>query len=209
MENREKNQKKKTVLLLMALALMGTGSLYFTGNTFSSYMTEQTASGSAQIAKWDVKFLKDAVEIKDSFTFKLQDTKDTNAYVDANTVAPGDTGHIILHVQGTQTKVAYTYDVKLNRDDLDTTMGDAKTHIKFYKDAGFVNEWTDLTATDVALADANKDHVVNIYWKWIPEGGTTEAEKKAWNVADTAAGTAAANAQFTITLSAKQKVKAS
>ncbi len=207
MENKAKDQKK-TVVLLMALALLGTGSLYMTGNTFSSYMTEQTASGSAQIAKWDVKFTEGANEITDSYTFDLKDTKTANSNVDSTTVAPGDSGHIVLNVKGTDTKVAYTYGVKLDRSTLDTTMGDAKTHIKFYKDAGFTQEWTDTSATEVALADANNDHTVDIYWKWIPaaDSSATDAVKKAWDVADTKAGEAASKATFKITLTAKQKV---
>lgn len=208
MENKEKNQKKKTVIMLMALALLGTGSLYMTGNTFSSYMTEQTASGTAQIAKWDVKFTEGTNEITDSYTFDLKDTKTLNSNVDSTTVAPGDSGHIELNVKGTDTKVAYTYGVKLDRATLDATMGDAKNHIKFYKDVSFTQEWSDTSETAVALADANADHKVDIYWKWIPEpaGSPTDAEKKAWDVIDTKAGDAASKATFKITLTAKQKI---
>lgn len=207
MENKAGNQKK-TVVLLMALALLGTGSLYMTGNTFSSYMTEQTASGSAQVAKWDVKFTEGSKEITSSYSFDLKDTKTANSNVDSNTVAPGDSGHIELNVKGTETKVAYTYDVKLDRTSLDSTMGDAKTHIKFYKDASFQQEWTDKTATEVALIDANNNHKVDIYWKWIPEAAVNapELDKKAWDVADTQAGEAASKASFDITLTAKQKI---
>lgn len=208
MKNEEKNQKKRTVVLLMALALLGTGSLYMTGSTFSSYMTEATASGSAQIAKWDVKFKQGSTVITDSYEFDLKNTKTTNANVDAATVAPNDNGHIELHVQGTDTKVAYTYGVKLDRTALDTAMGDAKNHIKFYKDSAFTQEWSDTTAENVALADANTDHLVHIYWKWIPEAaaGASDADKKAWDTADTKAGEAASKATFKITLTAKQKI---
>lgn len=211
MENKEKNQKKKTVVMLMALALLGTGSLYMTGNTFSSYMTEQTASGSAQIAKWDVKFTEGSNEITDSYTFDLMDTKTTNSNVDSTTIAPGDSGHIVLNVKGTDTKVAYTYGVALDRTKLNETMGDAQSHIKFYKDDKFTQKWTDTAAIEVALAAANTNHTVDIYWKWIPaaDNSATEAAKKAWDVADTTAGKIVNDddrkVSIDITLTAKQK----
>lgn len=211
MRNREqKSQKKKGVILLMALALMGAGSLYMSGNTFSSYITEQTASGSAQIAKWDVEFKKGNDPINADYEFKLEDTKNKNVNADAATVAPGDTGKIELHVKGTATKVAYAYSVALDRDALDKTMGDAKEHIKFYTDATYATEWTDKTSVDVSLAAANTDQKVDIYWKWNPEPatGANADAKKAWNTADTQAGTNAANAAFTIKLTAKQKAAA-
>ena len=211
MRNREqKSQKKKGVILLMALALMGAGSLYMSGNTFSSYITEQTASGSAQIAKWDVEFKEGNKPIGTGYTFQLEDTKNKNANADAATVAPGDTGKIELHVKGTDTKVAYTYSVALNRDALNATMGDAQTHIKFYTDETYATEWTDKTSVDVSLAAANTDQKVDIYWKWNPEPatGANDDAKKAWNTADTKAGTTAANAAFTIKLTAKQKAAA-
>ena len=211
MENKEKNQKKKTVVMLMALALLGTGSLYMTGNTFSSYMTEQTASGSAQIAKWDVKFTEGLNEITESYTFDLKDTKTLNSNVDSTMIAPGDSGHIELNVTGTDTKVAYTYGVKLDRTKLNGTMGAAQSHIKFYKDDKFTEEWTDTSATEVALAAANSDHKVDIYWKWMPApaAGASEDEKKAWDVADTTAGKIVNDddrkVSIDITLTAKQK----
>ena len=203
-----RNEKKRTIVLLMALALLGTGSLYLTGNTFSSYMTEQTASGSAQIAKWDVKFKEGTTVITDSYEFDLKSTKTVNANVNVDTVAPGDTGHITLHVQGENTKVAYTYGVELDRNTLDTTMGDAKTHIDFYKDQACTQKWSDKTNTEVALASAGTDNVVDIYWKWnpAPSGSSTDAEIKAWDVIDTNAGTAANKATFKIKLTAKQKI---
>lgn len=211
MKDREqKEQKKKSVVILMALALLGVGSLYMSGNTFSSYITEQTASGSAQIAKWDVEFKKNDKTIGADFKFKLEDTKDTNKNADTGVVAPGDTGKIELHVKGTDTKVAYSYNVVLVRDALDTTMGDAKDHIKFYTDAACTSVWTDKTDVDVALTDASKDQPVMIYWKWIPDAGAGASDdaKKAWNAADTKAGTTAANAAFSIKLTAKQKAAA-
>lgn len=211
MRNREqKSQKKKGVILLMALALMGAGSLYMSGNTFSSYITEQTASGSAQIAKWDVEFKEGNKPIVTDYKIKLEDTKNKNVNADAATVAPGDTGKIELHVKGTATKVAYTYSVALNRDALNATMGDAQTHIKFYTDATYATEWTDKTNVDVSLANANTDQQVDIYWKWNPEPATSANDdaKKAWNTADTQAGTKAANAAFTIKLTATQKAAA-
>lgn len=209
MKDREvKNQKKKGVVLLMALALLGAGSLYMSGNTFSSYITEQTASGSAQIAKWDVQFKnKDKTGeniIGTNFTFKLQDTKDTNANVDTNVVAPGDTGKIELHVKGANTEVAYNYSIALDRKALDTTMDAAKDHIQFYSDSACTKEWKDVTDEFVPLANAKDDHLVTIYWKWIPEA-TDEANKAAWNTADTKVGEAAKDASFTIKLTAKQK----
>lgn len=211
MRNREqKSQKKKGVILLMALALMGAGSLYMSGNTFSSYITEQTASGSAQIAKWDVEFKEGNKPIGTDYKFKLEDTKNTNVNADAATVAPGDAGKIELHVKGTATKVAYSYSVTLDRASLDTTMKDAKEHIKFYTDATYATEWTDKTSVDVSLAAANTDQKVDIYWKWVPEAAAdaTDDAKKAWNTADTKAGTTAANAAFTIKLTAKQQAAA-
>lgn len=210
MENKVKNQKKKTVVMLMALALMGAGSLYMTGNTFSSYMTEQTASGSAMIAQWDVKFKEGDKEITDSYAFKLIDTKDANSNVDVNTVAPGDKGKITLHVIGENTQVAYTYNVKLNTAKLSERLGDAAAHVQFFTDEACTNAWTDKTDVEVALTDAKKDQTVHIYWKWVPDAAASasDAEKKAWNAADTAAAdiTKTAEAVFEITLTAKQKI---
>lgn len=208
MKDREvKNQKKKGVVLLMALALLGAGSLYMSGNTFSSYITEQTASGSAQIAKWDVEFKKGTTVIGKDFTFELEKTKDENTNADAGVVAPGDTGKIELHVKGTATKVAYSYNIVLDRAGLNTAMGSAQDHIQFYTDATYKTKWTDKTNVDVLLANANDDQPVTIYWKWIPEADSsaTDDVKKAWNTADTEAGSKANNAAFTIKLTAKQK----
>lgn len=208
MKDREvKNQKKKGVVLLMALALLGAGSLYMSGNTFSSYITEQTASGSAQIAKWDVEFKEGSSKIENSYTFNLKTTKKTNANVVDTVIAPGDTGEINLHVQGPNTEVAYNYSIALDRKELDTTMGAAKDHIQFYKDSACTQKWSNVTDEFVPLANAKDDHLVTIYWKWIPEADSnaTEAEKNTWNTADTTAGSNAQNATFTIKLTAKQK----
>lgn len=208
MKERElKNQKKKGVVLLMALALLGASSLYMSGNTFSSYITEQTASGSAQIAKWDVEFKKGNDTIGKDFTFKLEETKNTNANVNTGVVAPGDTGKIELHVQGPNTEVAYNYSIVLDRSSLNTTMGDAQDHIQFYTDETYKTVWTGNTSVDVSRENAKNDQLVTIYWKWIPEAApdATDDVKKAWNTADTTAGSKAENAAFTIKLTAKQK----
>ena len=180
-------------VLALALTLVSTCLL---GSTLARYVSDITGTGTANIAKWNVALSQGGTPQTADFNFTLAGTKDANANVDANAVAPGDKGKIEVKIDGTGSEVAYEYKIALDTSAFTTTTG----NVKFYSDAAYQNVWTnDSDYTKVALADVGTAVNKTIYWRWENDDAN--------NANDTTAGKAAADLSFSVKLSAQQTIE--
>lgn len=184
--------KKTNIARLSALALtLCLASTALMSGTMAKYTTTVTGDGTATVAKWSFQ-----VNEKDSaqkFTVNLTDTS-LNGKVTTGKIAPGTDGSfaIKLDANGSDTAVDYviTFSNFVNQP----------ANLKFYSDAAFTNEITDLESNGItgtiALGSIGTVKIETIYWKWDYE--TLGVDDKV----DT--GDAGKDMSFTITVTGTQ-----
>ena len=163
------------------------------GGTFAKYTSEVNGKAEVTVAKWEI----DLTDGTDSLTTKPISliNENTDAATADGKVAPGSNGTFKVYIDGTNTEVAYEYNLKI-----DTTGVDAP--IKFYKGtkeggeipAGGIEA---KVAADAAAADKKAE--VSIYWEWNPDSA---------DAADTTLGKDATGVakEIKLTLTANQTV---
>ena len=167
-------------------------SLTLVSNTWAKYTSSVTGTDTARVAKWSWSYAKDASNnvLIDLFN----DTKvceldvHNEPWIEADLhvaqgqalVAPGTGGMFKLQVTNNSEvtgKVSFNFNVT-----------GAAVPFEFKIDEG---EWSDtlsnLSSENVAMG-ATK--TVTIYWRWLYERGTTDADKDANNLQDTTLGNA-------------------
>lgn len=163
-----------------------TGSLV--GGTFAKYTSTVTGKATVTVAKWKI----DLTDGTNSLTTNgiVLTNGNTKASSKAGTVGPGANGSFDVHIDGSDTDVKYTYNLKL-----DTTKVTAP--IKFYK--------TDKAGGEIPAAgleetvDANTDKVVTVYWEWDSASDSADT-----TVGEAATGTAE---EISLVLTANQFIE--
>lgn len=163
------------------------------GGTFAKYTTTVTGTGTATVAKWDVKILKDGVEQSANFNFNLADTSNMN--VADGKLAPGAEGTIELVVNGGASDIGYMYSAEIDTTDL------AGIPIEFYNGADSTpikienNKAVIIANKEVALGKVKDDQTISIRWSWPNDTDGT---------VDTPIGTGVEKGTFAVTVSAEQ-----
>lgn len=185
--------KKRTLFRIgvLALALCAITACLL-GGTLAKYASSTTGTGTVNVAQWSNIQFEDGEKASATFTFNLKDTKDTNDNVKSDQIAPGDKGS--FEISFGPAEVAYSYDITL----VATNLTDALAPIKFYKDSARAQAFVDLDGVAVTAANAETVQSVTVYWEW----------ETTTDVADTAAGIANSELNFTVTISAEQTVAA-
>lgn len=188
---------RRVGLLALALTLVSSSMMF---STLAKYTTEVTVAGSAEVAKWAIKFTDGTTAFTDSSTVKLTDTS-LNSKVTNGKIAPGTDGQFTVKVEGNGSDVGYKYSISIEN------MTNMPANLKFYTDDTFATE-VPVIGGKIALATDVKVPLANVataqgktfYWKWAYEGTTLGAN----DVTDTADGVAAKTATFKLVINATQ-----
>lgn len=162
------------------------------GGTFAKYTSTASGTAKATIAKWDVAFTGNSTAF----------TKDTEIVLTGsgadNTVAPGDTGELVLAVNAADAQVDVDYEITLPS----ASVG-GHSYLEFFSDADRTKAITadDLKGTIEKTATGN-DRTVSkpVYWK-LASSDTVGADG---NGADNAMSGSAE--VYNISITATQKV---
>ena len=184
-ENQDKIAKKKnkstivltTLLIIIILASSGIG-LY----AWAKYITSKNGSAQAPMAKWRFELKDGITQTANQIDFPLTRT-DNNQQIDSGCIAPGTWGEIPITVVTTGTEVHMKYDLNISIEN-------CPTNLKFYKDANHKKEFTTIrtgtgeegspkvaTVTIEKYIDKNSHNINNgeheqvIYWYWPYETG--------------------------------------
>ena len=181
-------------------------SLTLVSNTWAKYTSTASGTDSARVAKWSWSYAKDTSNnvLIDLFN----DTKvceldvhnepwiepDLHVAQGQALVAPGTGGKFELKVTNNSEvtgKVSFDFDVS-----------GASIPLEFKVDSGsWTSTLSDISSENVAMG-ATK--TVTIYWRWLYERGTTEAEKEANNKQDTELGIASETVTVSVTINFEQ-----
>ena len=190
----KKNKTMRIASLLLVLALLTT---CFVGTTFAKYTSSAEGTDVAQVAKWDISVNDTQITVPNpNVSFNLfstiVDTVDgqTDADVTAGKIAPGTKGAFSLKVTN-DSEVSATYTISLAV----AQPAGYTIPIKFYSDEAMQTEIQPGNDGKYVFTGEKLDPVggttaeatSTLYWKWVFEGGTAEAD-----AADTALGIAAA-----------------
>jgi len=180
----KKNRTMRVAVLLMALTLM---TSCFVGNTFAKYVTQETASDSARVAKWGVQFTTAGnplfktqyfVDDTDAKTAGMTVSVKSLASPTDNVVAPGTFGNLVsfglANQEGTNPEVSFKVNFALAQKD-GTKVEDYKDNI--YLEGKYSEGVSYATYVDTAngnaiinYANANAKDVVDYYpikYTWV------------------------------------------
>ena len=197
-----KGKKKKSLLIIALLLLVG-ATFGYVSSTYAKYASDlPVTDGQAVVAKWNF----DRENLHKDITVNLTTTASAETLTEGK-IAPGTEGSFGIELTNEDTEVGVKYRVTLK--DIDNTQLPA--HLKFYSDAAHTQEIQpgsdDAIEGTIAAKDATGD-TVTIYWAW--EYGTEdyyadedEAQREI-DDDDTEAGHNAATLDIGINVSAYQ-----
>ena len=171
-------------MLLIMLLLTGAG-----GYTYARYISQERGTGSADIANWSFKIVKDGEETK-SVTLRNTVTKSTLVN---GKIAPGTSGEftIILDATGSEVGVDYILGFLNERN--------KPTNITFtYNGNNYksLSEIGDIKGTIGITGERTK--TIKIAWTWSYQTGATDETKLANDEIDTRDGTSLLDYTFDI-----------
>ena len=168
--------------ILIAIVLLLLISVTFT--TLAIYRTTATATGTIKAAAWSVKVKNQTMETA-TLTFDYNDIEWTTHTGKNNTIAPGDSGVIVIPVNATGSEVDVKFEATLGT----ATLPDGMT-VALADDS--------VTSIDYNATSMTGNVKINVTWT----GTTADATSK-----DTADKTAAgSNLSIPVTLVARQKL---
>ena len=182
------NQKKKTLVVIVLLLLVGL-TFGYVSSTYAKYTsTIDGNTGSATVAKW--AFATDNAQ-KD-LTIKFTESYHASTLVDGK-IAPGTSGSFNIAVVNTNTETGVDFTVKLK------SATNVPTNLKFYTDDTFSEELEigTGTVTGQLIAGDSEGLSVPVYWKW--EYETTDGD-----AVDTSDGEAAKEMSIVVELTGVQ-----
>lgn len=126
------------------------------GGTFAKYTSSASGSAKATIAKWDVAFTGNSTEFTKDLEIALEGTGADK------TVAPGDTGELVLAVNAKNTQVDVDYTITLP-----TTSTEGTSYLKFYlkKDDGTREEIKAPVTGKIKATDTKKTFEQTLVWE--------------------------------------------
>lgn len=205
--------KKIRNIFVVTLVLLTVISMGNVAGTYAKYTSKETATDTARVAKWDVKFGNDT-----TFKFNLFDTiLDSNGSAETdvkdgkpneNIIAPGTKGAFSIDVTNNSEVTADLF-VSLKET---TTSGIPLQYRVVYN--GTAGDWKTSIAdvelpanTTLPFGTTGNTGTIKIEWQWLYEKGDDQTAIDANDVADTTLGEASTPATVTIeaTLRATQR----
>ena len=161
-----KNKTKKifkiisVVLLVILLQTMG--------YTYAKYVTQETGTGQADVAKWAFQIQKEGEQTK---TVKLLDTTNKKTLVNGK-IAPGTAGIINIVLDGTGSEVDLEYKLEFANE-----QNKPQNMLFSYdgKNYSSLSEIKTITG-NIKQSETTKTAEIIIYWRWNYETGTTDSE---------------------------------
>lgn len=189
--------KNIKMLAIAALLVAVAVTSYSVSGTYAKYTSTYTNSDSARVAKWAFT-VNDKSMTSEVFTFDLFKTildSDVNAtetdVAEGKIIAPGTSGKFDIKLAN-DSEVNATYLIDY------TVTNEAHIALEFSADGqNWTNELADVASTDINM-DGEAEH--SVYWRWVYERGTQDAEKDINNAADTSLGL---EGDDTVTVAAK------
>ena len=177
------NVKKKGFPKVLMFFVIFIVLVLIVGFAYARYITIKNGEANAQVAKWRFELKDGIVETADQIDFPITRTDDKSDVVQPGTIGPGTYGEIPITVVTTGTETHMKYDLNI-------TIDNCPTNLKFYKDAnhkkelkttrsgtGNNNDPKIATITIVRYIDKTKhgEHEHIIYWDWPFETGKGSA----------------------------------
>ncbi len=156
MENQKQKKSVGTVLLVILLLIVTIASLILATYAWAKYTSSDTATASADVAKWNVTFsAEDNNKIVKKYDHVVEDK-----------LAPGTSGSfdIGLNINDTEVDVDYVIDI--------TGVTDKPQHLNFYRDESHKDKIVldSKNAGQVKQGTITKktaeETTVTIYWDW-------------------------------------------
>ena len=169
-----KNKTIKTIKILSAILLVV--MLQAMGYTYAKYITSETGTGQAEIAKWGFQIVKNGSETKN---VSLVNTVNNNTLVDGK-IAPGTSGAILIAVDATPSEVDVDYTIQFANEK------NKPNNIVFTHNGTEYSSLSEIVVNgefDYETVNKKREHAV--LWRWAYETGTTNKEKTTNDELDT------------------------
>lgn len=193
------NKRLKLAITLIAIIIVAALAISI---AYSRYFSTITGTGTATVAKWSFKVNGQSDNLG---TITLGNTAADNSKVADGKVAPGTSGSFNVALDVTGTEVALDYTIQFSN-----VKGTIPTNLKFYEDAEYTQEITDITTQgitgEMGLAD-EKTKTVTIYWNWDYQTGADDTAKETNDGIDTTEGIAAESITFDVVVTGIQQTK--
>lgn len=156
-----KNKKRKSLVLMTLLLLVGLTSGYVAG-TYAKYTSEiEGNEGTAVVAKWNFDEENNA---DTTIVINLAKTYAPATLVE-NRIAPGTEGSFAITLTNATTETGVDYTISFEK------ATGVPTNLKFYEDNTYTTE-LDIASDTIEGSLKPKDatgNTVTIYWKWAYE----------------------------------------
>lgn len=181
--------KKKIVIALAIISIVMVS--FIGGQSFSKYIAEIKANGTAEVATWSFKVNGETEQVQ---SIQLGSTCHNETLVD-NKIAPGTSGSFNIVIDATGSDVGIDYKVKFVNEK------NKPANVRYIYDNVEYTNIADLESTLQETIQANEDNKVRtltIGWKWDYEKGNSPAEIAANDAADTKDGKTIKNYSFDV-----------
>lgn len=169
-----KNKTIKIIKILSAILLVV--MLQAMGYTYAKYITSETGTGQAEIAKWGFQIVKNGSETKN---VSLVNTVNNDTLVDGK-IAPGTSGAILIAVDATPSEVDVDYTIQFANEK------NKPNNIVFTHNGTEYSSLSEIVVNgefDYETVNKKREHAV--LWRWAYETGTTNKEKTTNDELDT------------------------
>ena len=181
-EKEIKNKNKSLIFLIIFLTIAVLAASGFAMYAWAKFSSQDGGTAQAPVAAWRFELKDGIVATENQIDFPVTRTDGKFDVVEEGTIAPGTWGEIPITVITTGTEVHMKYDI-------DITIENCPTNLKFYKDANHKKEFTTTrtepqngegtktaTITIEKYIDKNEhkdngEHQHIIYWYWPFETG--------------------------------------
>ncbi len=189
----KKSSLRNLGVMAVVLCLVTTCLL---GGTLAKYTSTITGTGTGTVAKWNFK--ANNSDGTTTVNIDLADTLTGGTNIAAKRMAPGTDGQFDIRINATGSEVGIDYTIAFS------DLSNIPTGLKFYSDAGFSTEITDLATYNgfngsIALADVNTEVTKTIYWQWAMDGNESDDVAKG-----TAGGADGTKIGFNVTITGTQ-----
>lgn len=161
-----KNKTKKIIKLLIAILLIV--AIQMMGYTYGKYLTKETGTGQAEIAKWGFEIVKDGEQTK---TVKLTNTASLNKTASGK-IAPGTKGTILISLDASAAEVDLDYSLKFSNE------RNKPNNIKFTYSGVTYKTLSEISTIKGTIKHDATEKVkdIQITWEWPYETGLTDTE---------------------------------
>lgn len=198
MKNRKSTAKRWTLIALIIFAL-----IVIIAGTYARYTTTGNATGTIQVAKWNVAMKADDGTVLNSETKPITFTVQSNNYVVPGKIAPDVTAKAEIELDLTGTEVAVDFDAVIDSSAIASTFGTSASDVKLdvKVDGAAYTSGTAQTINlknNAAFTAENGKKKVTLTLTW--------TNNEAHNESDTSIGKSAPTLTIPVTLTAKQHI---